>query len=631
MNQEKKNLSSVLYAIILLLGLFVIASWISESNMTSNKLINGIRYKINNNIYTIRGIYVFLIFLACYLTPAIFLKRSLTENWKIFSVSFALLFSVLIVIGSSNNNFYNQWIYPIILMTHLPLAALTILSLKTTNLNNEELFKGVTKRKSDFYFEFKTEYGSMRVHSPQQNIWIDGGPGSGKSGTFINSIIIQSATRGYAGWIYDYEGDPTQENSPILSRIAYTALLNAKKNNPKLKLEYAFINFTDMMKTVRVNVLSDKYYNPNNASLFIRNIAITLMKNLEPSWKEKTDFWANNAINYVYSVAYKCYKDRDKGINTLPHVISICLSECDAVFRWIKEDKEIAKNMASMISAWELGAQQQTAGAVSSAQLPLVLLNNKYIYWVLSAKPDEEFNLDITNKKKPILLCIGNAPSIREAISPAISSIASVIMEQMNQPGKNKSIFCADEFPTINLHNIDIFSSTARKHKVATILALQSYKQAVRDYGKDSAEIIRDNCGTQFYGMTNSRETAEGIEKLLGEIKQINYSFTDQSSGEGSESQSYQKEKVLKARDVAGQPTGHFFGKVANGKPPYLYSQFNYTAIESIEIPDFSKLVNTGDKSKDREIMEKIIQQNYERIEKETEEILAPFVSHKTA
>ena len=25
---------------------------------------------------------------------------------------------------------------------------------------------------------------------------------------------------------------------------------------------------------------------------------MTLMKNLEASWKEKTDFWANNAINY---------------------------------------------------------------------------------------------------------------------------------------------------------------------------------------------------------------------------------------------------------------------------------------------------------------------------------------------
>ena len=60
-----------------------------------------------------------------------------------------------------------------------------------------------------------------------------------------------------------------------------------------------------------------------NESLFIRNIIMTLMKNLEASWKVKTDFWAINAINYVYSIAYKCFKERKLGICTLPHVIAL--------------------------------------------------------------------------------------------------------------------------------------------------------------------------------------------------------------------------------------------------------------------------------------------------------------------
>ncbi len=94
----------------------------------------------------------------------------------------------------------------------------------------------------------------------------------------------------------------------------------------------------------------------------------------------------------------------------------------------LSEDPEIALNMSSMLTAWKLGAQQQTAGAVSSAQTPLVLLNNKYIFWVLSPLPEEEFSLDITNKEHPTLLCVGNAPTIKEAVSPAISCIGSVLM-----------------------------------------------------------------------------------------------------------------------------------------------------------------------------------------------------------
>lgn len=42
-----------------------------------------------------------------------------------------------------------------------------------------------------------------------------------------------------------------------------------------------------MSRTVRVNVLSEKYVPKGSESLFIRNIATTLMKNLESSWKEK--------------------------------------------------------------------------------------------------------------------------------------------------------------------------------------------------------------------------------------------------------------------------------------------------------------------------------------------------------
>ena len=34
--------------------------------------------------------------------------------------------------------------------------------------------------------------------------------------------------------------------------------------------------------------------------------------------------------------------------------------------------------------------------------------------------------------------------------------------------------------------------------------------------------------------------------------------------------ESLQKEKVVKAREVAGQSVGHFIGKVAGGKPPYF-------------------------------------------------------------
>lgn len=622
--KENRVLTDTLLLIVVIFLLVIVLDFtlMNELIHPGMKFLKGF-YKVHKNMLFIKFLYVILVYFYFGVMPRLKVKDG---NGKFVFITVSLILSMLILVSGFLTLIYSVYCFPLILMVHIPFAGFAAAALKNGTLKNEEFFKDISNEKSEFYFTFGSEDGQLTVHKPQQNLWIDGGPGSGKSDTFIKAIISQSAQRGYAGAIYDWEGDPTQEGSPLLSQVAYGSILKAKKQNPNLKLEFAFINFTDMMRTVRVNVLSEKYFNEYNGALFIRNLVTTLMKNLEPAWKEKTDFWANNAINYVYSVAYLCYKQREKGINTLPHVISICLSDSDLVFEWISRDPEISKNMASMLTAYKLKAQQQTAGAVSSAQLPLSLLNNKYVFWVLSPKEEDEFSLDITNKERPVLLCLGNAPSIKEAISPAISCIFNILMGQMNRSGKVKSILCVDEFPTINLFGIDTFIGTARKHDVSTILAVQDFNQAVRDYGDKSAEILKASCGSQFFGMTGNKRTAQEIQDLFGENKQISESFSEQDSGGGSRSESLQREKIVHTRNVAGQPTGHFIGKIANGVPPFFSTQFDRFVGETAEIPPFAKKIITGDELQDRKIMENIIEDNYQRIERETKSLLENIV-----
>jgi len=585
--KENKELPATFLAVVIIVVMLLLFDFLAINNILIplQALLKPFIVVHGKIVFVKSGYTVLLIFYFA-LMPR--LKMRGTNSERLIFVSISFLLSFFIILSTWLPFLYSVYIFPIILCLHIPFTAFAVSAMRKGFLKDEQFFDGISNEESDFYFKFGTADGELTIHKPQQNIWIDGGPGSGKSDTFIKSIITQSAERGYAGLVYDWEGDPKKHGCPLLSSVAYGAVIEAKKKNPNMKLEWAFINFTDMMRTKRVNVLSEKYLDPNNPGLYIKNIVTTLMKNLEPSWKEKTDFWANNAINYVYSVAYLCYKQRDRGINTLAHVISICLSDSDAVFSWIEKDDEISKNMASMLTAWRLKAQQQTAGAVSSAQLPLSLMNNKYIFWVLSPRENEEFSLDITNKEHPTLLCLGNAPSIKEAVSPAIGSICTVIMSQMNNPGKNKSILCVDEIPTVNLNGIDVFIGTARKHYVSTILALQDFNQMVRDYGEKSAEILKANCGSQFFGMTGNKKTAQDIQELFGEYKKVSESFSEQDSGGGSRSESLQKEKIIMTRDVAGQPTGHFIGKIANGKPPFFSTQFDCYTGPFEKIPPFS-------------------------------------------
>ena len=621
MEREKKDLSFILILLSTLIGTAVLFQWAIVTGLYAPLRNPAMWERLMEKDALFRFLYVILIGGLAFLFPVGKVKD---ENKKWVYTSMTLVSASMLVIGFSRlSAWYNLFVFPTVFVAYTLLVIKTLPYFIRRHAQSDDSIFGLSREESAFYFRFETTSGPLVIHKPQQNVYIDGGPGSGKSESWIKGIIYQCAERNYAGFVYDWEGDPTKDKSPILSRIAYGSIEYFRAKGVETP-RFAYINFVDMSRTVRVNVLSPKYMSKGNESLFIRNIIITLMKNLEASWKEKTDFWANNAINYVYSIAYKCFKERELGICTLPHVIALALSDSNLVFHWLSEDPEIALNMSSMLTAWKLGAQQQTAGAVSSAQTPLVLLNNKYIFWVLSPLPEEEFSLDITNPDHPTLLCIGNAPSIKESVSPPISCIVSVLMSQMNNPGKAKSVFMVDEFPTITLQGIDTFIGTARKHYVATILAVQDFNQAVRDYGEKSANILKSSCGTQAYGMTGNEKTAKDIENLLGEIKEAQESYSHQESGTASMTESLQKEKVVKARDVAGQSVGHFIGKVAGGKPPFFNTQFKMCTFVDKAIPQFSKPVKLGDGNEklEDEIMEEIVNQHYFSIIKKVNDIL---------
>lgn len=611
MESERKNLSFAVILLCIATAISIALQWLLVNDLWVPSTHMLVRFeKIIHKAILLRFIYVLLVAALAFLYPK---QTRKNESFKWVHLTITLITATILVVGFSNiYGWYNLFVFPIVFIGYTFLIIKTAgFFIKRHVVSDNSIF-GISNVKSDFFFQFSTKDGILTVNKPQQNIYIDGGPGSGKSESWIKGFIYQCAERNYPGFIYDWEGDPTKKDCPILSKVAFGSIEHFKKKGYDTP-QFAFINFVDMSRTVRINILSEKYVIKGNESLFIRNIAITLMKNLESSWKEKTDFWANNAINYVYSIAYKCYKERDKGIGTLAHTIAFALSDSELVFEWLSEDPEIALNMSAMLSAWKLGAQQQTAGAVSSAQTPLVLLNNKNIFWVFSPLPEEEFSLDITNKKHPTLLCIGNAPGIKEAVSPAISCIASVIMSQMNNPGKMKSVFLVDEFPTILLQGIDSFIGTARKHYVSTILAVQDFNQAVRDYGEKSAKILKASCGTQAYGMTGNENTAKEIEALFGEQKEAQESYSHQDTGTGSMTESLQKEKVIKARDVVGQPVGHFIGKIANGKPPFFNAQFEVCEYQEADIPAFNKPVTLGpgNEKLEKEIMEEIINRQY--------------------
>lgn len=617
-SKEKKNLNgsllvfTVLALVLIFLNLILKTDlWLpGEDNFLYIPLFK-FYHAFSEKMIIIRIVFILSVVGFSWLTPSIKIGKKIKDEKVTLYLVYMLISMAIILLGPIDFYYYDILIFPFALLFFIYPTAVYF-SKKKNNLKEEEMLTNVSsENENDMSFAFDTDKGKLVIHSPQQGIWVEGGAGSGKSASLIEPYIHQAVMKDFAGVIYDFKGNP-----PTLALTAFNALLQKKESNVK----FSMINFSLLKQSVRCNPIAPRYL---PSDLYAAEAADIILKNLNKEWIKKTDFWAENAIS-ILKASIWMLRTHFPQYCTLPHVISLVLNDYNELLDFLSRDENIKKMILPVIVAHEKQADGQLAGAISSIQLPLTKLMNKELFWVLGA---DQFDLDITNPEAPKMLSICNDPALQESLSPAISLILSVCMQQMNQQGKNKSIFCVDELPTIYIKKLDNLPATARSNKVCTILSVQDYAQLERDYGKDEAKVIISNLGNQHTGMTNNSETAERISKTLGRIKRKSSSFSTSDSSI-SESESLKEENVLQAREIAGQDIGHFTGKIAGGNPPFYSAQFPYFDKDKIykpyhdKIPDFAIITDTGDDELNDTIFQKQVEANFKKINEEARAIL---------
>ena len=624
MDQNKKGLHDGLMIIVAFMAIVIITDWCFYNGFLMPDhgvllLIKNSFYKLQSRMIMIRLMYVTLVFLMCWLTPSFKVGRNIKREHKLYYQMGALLMSIIFILGYAGLYVYDVIVFPVIFIFNIILIVRAVATLKK-QIKDDPFFKKVSSKDSDFYFQFPTKQGVLKIHLPNYHIFVDGGPGSGKSETIVKPIIDQCARNQYPMCIYDFKGDPREKGLPDLINTAYSYWDKYKsQQGDKYKLEFAFINFIDLFKTRRINVLSDRYI---QGFLDIKALGINMFLNLSSTSTEKMDFWAKYGASYIYGVMYMHWKHRnDRKFNTIPHVISTCLSDINLVFEWLCTDQEVEMLMQSLITAYKENAAGQLAGGTSTGQLPFASLYEKNIYWVLS---EDDFDLDIARDDNKHILGIANANRVKEALTPVISCILTVVMNKMNVSGHDPAVFCIDELPTVKINGLDNFMATVRSNNVCTLLTVQDYKQLERDYGKDSASIIRAASGNLFQGMTSSHETTKQISELIGDMEKVKISYTENMDSMSS-TESLQKDKVLQPRDIAGQAPGHFTGKIAGGDPAFFHTQFDRINHEKKQIEPFAQTYFTGNEDVDKKIMDNMVLANFLRINNDIIDMLAPF------
>lgn len=133
---------------------------------------------------------------------------------------------------------------------------------------------------------------------------------------------------------------------------------------------------------------------------------------------------------------------------------------------------------------------------------------------------------------------------------------------------KNKVIMYLDEIGTIpKIESAEMMFSASRSRNISIVAIIQSLAQLEKNYGKEGASIITDNCqDTLFGGFAPNSETAKVMSENLGYKTVLSGSV---SKGKNDPSQSLQmiQRPLMTTDELKSMPKGHFI-LMKTGKNP---------------------------------------------------------------
>src|SRR5208283_573108 len=363
LQSDRKNSSSTLVLLVTILFILVTMDYLVYNRFLYPRsaqdrfltLLCGKFQPIVHKDYLLRIIYTLSLVCFVNVTPSMYHSKGLTKEKRTLYTGTGFILTIIFIIGFLKIPLYDVFIYPIVMVVQAITMAKAFSYVRepfdeSAIFGINQLDKGkvtfslplaqTNKLHGKTYIAGTNFKSRLRIPNANFGIICEGGTGCGKSASIIKPIIASAAEQGYAGIVYDYNGNPALESNPILTRCALWGVhkrMAGKKSSPDTKL--AFLNFIDLTKTVRVNPMP-KYI---TTKLDMINISNAILKNLQKFWKEKLDFWGENAIQ-IFTAALHTLQKNYPEYYDIPHAVAIVLSRHDKFLKFIAKDEEICRD-----------------------------------------------------------------------------------------------------------------------------------------------------------------------------------------------------------------------------------------------------------------------------------------------
>jgi len=154
-------------------------------------------------------------------------------------------------------------------------------------------------------------------------------------------------------------------------------------------------------------------------------------------------------------------------------------------------------------------------------------------------------------------------------------------------------------------------------------------------YGKEAATTIASVVGNILSGSVRNKETLEWLERLFGKVKQTGESLSIDRS-KTSLSLSEKLEPLIPAGKIAALKAGELVGLVAGDTTVTYNGKFETSAVHCKVNLDLKAIALEEQRYRPLPVFynfkgqkEQILHRNFQRINEEVKDIIAPFASPK--
>ncbi|MGE9615817.1 MAG: type IV secretory system conjugative DNA transfer family protein [Solitalea-like symbiont of Acarus siro] len=445
-----------------------------------------------------------------------------------------------------------------------------------------------------------TKHGYINMLNPYAGTTILGLPGSGKSYTWIETVIQQQIEKGFAACIYDFK-------YPGLTEYAYGVYQTlSKENRPK----FCIINFEEPDKSHRCNPIIGIETQEDAISL-----AISFLVNLnKKSNSLSDDFFLENAINLFAAILWFLKKYKNGQYLSIPHALELAIYPDDyGLIKFLMSEPDVENMVMAFHQGMARGADEMVSGMLASLQVKLARLASPNIYWILSGN---DFSLDLNNPADPKILCLANSPLKADFHSAPLSLFFTRMFPLVNKPNQKPLSIVIDELPTVYIAKLPELLSTARSSKIATTIAFQAASMLTNSYGKKAADVVFEVASRNLICGAASIDTAKRIYSVFGKIKQIQYSESHQNRSE-----SIRMADRLPPDKIVNQKQGHFCGVLAQEDGYNINNIFSGKVIVDNKHKPMQVPIINPDATKER------IDANFLKIKKEMREEVKEFLA----